>query len=146
MYDVDSITHYTNYMNSNAPCFTGGRIERCPLRKPNVPGDRSAGVSYIRDLERPSLGDVRLVRMHYPYAGNIHDASNLGGGKTEDGNTLDEEFAHLGFDPYVEHGKMVGEDPDFLRKLDQRRKELVAEEAEARIAKAAKASAIISDE
>ena len=41
---------------------------------------------------------------------------------------------------------MIGEDPDFLRKLDQRRKEPVAAEAEARVAKAAKASAIVADE
>jgi hypothetical protein len=70
MYDVDSITLYTSYMNGNAPCHTGGSIELCLLRKLNVPGDRSAGVDYIRHLDKPSLGDVRWVRMKYSYARN----------------------------------------------------------------------------
>jgi hypothetical protein len=28
VHDVDSITQYTSYVNGNAPCYTGGHIER----------------------------------------------------------------------------------------------------------------------
>jgi hypothetical protein len=59
---------------------------------------------------------------------------------------LDKKLEHPGFDPYVKHDKMIGEDPDSLDKPDKRRKELVAAEAEARVVKAAKASAIVSEE
>jgi hypothetical protein len=50
---------------------------------------------------------------------------------------LTRTFEHLGFDPYVEHGKMIGEDPDFLRELYQRRGEIVVAEEEERAAKSA---------
>jgi hypothetical protein len=45
VYDVDSITQYTSYMNGNAPCYTGSHNERCSLRKLKVPGYRSAGLT-----------------------------------------------------------------------------------------------------
>jgi hypothetical protein len=44
--------------------------------------------------------------------------------------------------PYVEHGKMIGQHPEFLRKMDRRRKELVAARAEEAAATAAKETRI----
>jgi hypothetical protein len=104
-----------------------------------VPGDRLAGVDYIRHLDKPSQRDVRWVRMNYPYAGNSHTASNVGDGQIENHDAVEKEQGErLGFDPYVEHGKKIGQDPEFLRKMDRRQKEHVAARAEEAAAAAAK--------
>jgi hypothetical protein len=128
-YDVDSIMSYSSFAHANAACAMGGHPEECPLRKLNVPGDRSKGVSYIEHAEKPSPGDVRWVRINYPYRGPHIDAVE-GAGK-HDGK---KEALATGpaWDPYIERGKMTGEDPAFLRELDLRREKLVAEEKAAR--------------
>jgi hypothetical protein len=64
-YDVDSIMSYSSYQYANEKCTMGGHPEECPLRKWNVPGDKSKGTSYIEDAVKPSPGDVRRVKLRY---------------------------------------------------------------------------------
>jgi hypothetical protein len=77
--------------------------------------------------------------MNYPYAGNSHTARNVGDGQIKNHDAVEKEQGErLGFEPYVEHGKKIGQGPEFLRKMDRRQKERVAVRAEEAAAAAAK--------
>jgi hypothetical protein len=128
-YDVDSTMSYSSFQYASTKCTMGGHPEECPLRRWKVPGDKSQGISYIDHPEKPSPGDVRWIRINYPYQGPHIDSVKIVSTQDEEKETQTEQY---GWDPYVERGKVTGENPKFLRDLDLRREKLVSEEKAAR--------------
>ncbi|KAI4670881.1 uncharacterized protein J4E88_009633 [Alternaria novae-zelandiae] len=128
-YDVDSIMSYSSFQHANEKCAEGDHPEECPLRRWKVPGDKSQGIAYIEDAEKPSPGDVSWVRTNYPYQGPHIDSVENAGIQDENEEASDEDFDR---NPYIERGKVTGEDPKVLRMLDRQRAKLVEEEKAAR--------------